>query len=239
MLIYPTPQDIVAFTTTRNCNVLIDIKRIIIPYHQAHSTKTIIINDDFLNKNALEQAIALTDVDALSTNLPNICVCIKTADCIPILLWDDTTKVISAVHAGWKGTLQRIVEANIEVLKKTYATQSENLHAIIGPGISLESFEIGDEVYETFFRAGFPLNQLAKRYPSMHKSDHTHQTKWHFDLIECNRLQLINQGVSPSNIHISHIDTYNNYHNYYSVRRGLEGRNINGIIRVNKTNIDT
>ena len=180
------------------------------PHHQVHGTKTVVIDEDFLAKNPLEQVLALDGVDALSTQLSDVFVCVKTADCIPVLLWDDATHVVSAVHAGWKGTQKRIVEANIDVLQTTYGTQPSNLHAIIGPGIGPESFEVGDEVYDLFAQAGFPMEQLAKK----------------------NRLQLIKKGVNPENIHVSGIDTYTNYDRFFSARRHIDGRIINGIMVV-------
>ena len=233
MHIYPTPSHITAFSTTRGGSVSISIRRLFLPHHQVHETRTVIVDEAFVNMNPLEQVLALDGVDALSTQLPDVCVCVKTADCIPVLLWDDTTHVVSAVHAGWKGTQKRIVECNIDVLKATFGTHPENLHAIIGPGIGPESFEVGDEVYDLFVQAGFPIDKLAKRYPPMHPytTDGLPQgPKWHIDLWECNRLQLINKGVHPENIHISGIDTYQNHDRFFSARRHLNGRIINGIL---------
>lgn len=227
MHIYPTPSHITAFSTTRDGGVSIPIPRLFMPHHQVHGTKTVIIDEDFLSQNPLEQVLALDGVDALSTQLSNLFVCVKTADCIPVLLWDDTTHVVSAVHAGWKGTQKRIVKSNIEVLKSTFGTQPEHIHAIIGPGIGPESFEVGDEVYDLFAQAGFPMEKLAKRYPD---SRNPQAEKWHIDLWECNRLQLIEKGVNPENIHVSGIDTYTNYDRFFSARRHIDGRIINGIM---------
>ena len=231
MLIYPTPSHITAFSTTRDGGVSIAIPQLFMPHHQVHETKTLIIDNEFVHKNPLEQVLALDGVDALSTHLPNVCVCVKTADCIPVLLWDDYTQVVSAVHAGWKGTQKRIVESNIEVLKYTYSTQTTNLHAIIGPGIGVDSFEVGDEVYEQFAQAGFPMEKLARRYPLMNNQNNTDETRWHIDLWECNCLQLIEKGVRPENIYVSGIDTYQNFNHFFSARRHLNGRIINGIMR--------
>ena len=228
MHIYPTPSHITAFSTTRDGGVSIPIPRLFMPHHQVHGTTTRIIDEAFISKNPLEQVLALDGVDALSTNLTDVFVCVKTADCIPVLLWDDHTHVVSAVHAGWKGTQKRIVEANIDILKATYDTQPENLHAIIGPGIGPESFEVGDEVYDLFAQAGFPMEKLARRYPD---SRNPQAEKWHIDLWACNRLQLIEKGVNPENIHVSGIDTYTNYDRFFSARRHIDGRIINGIMR--------
>ena len=228
MHIYPTPSHITAFSTTRDGGVSIPIPRLFMPHHQVHGTTTRIIDEAFISKNPLEQVLALDGVDALSTNLSDVFVCVKTADCIPVLLWDDHTHVVSAVHAGWKGTQKRIVEANIDILKATYGTQPENLHAIIGPGIGPESFEVGDEVYDLFAQAGFPMEKLARRYPD---SRNPQAEKWHIDLWACNRLQLIEKGVNTENIHVSGIDTYTNYDRFFSARRHIDGRIINGIMR--------
>ena len=238
MLIYDTPNNITAFSTTRDGGVSIDIPRLVMPQHQTHDTVTAVVDEAFLALNPLSQALALDGVDALCTNLANVCVGVKTADCIPVLLWDITSHVVSAVHAGWKGTVKRIVEANIDTLVSTYSIHTENLHAIIAPGIGLESFEVGDEVYQTFADADFPMDKLAKRFPLMHSTqaalrhhETTTATRWHIDLWECNRLQLIKKGVNPDNIHLSGIDTYTNHNRFFSARRKLNGRIINGIMQ--------
>lgn len=231
MHIYSTPEHITAFSTTREGDVVVDIPRLIMPHHQVHGTTTVIVNEEFLAKNPLEQALQMDGVDALSTDLSNICIAVKTADCVPVLLWDETAHVISAVHAGWKGTLQRIVEANIDVLISTYGINPANLHAIIGPCIGPESFEVGDEVYDLFAQHGFPMDILAKRYPD---SRNPEAEKWHIDLWECNRGQLLSKGVKPENIHVSGIDTFTNYDRFFSARRKFNGRIINGIMQTSK-----
>ena len=230
MLIYDTPNNITAFSTTRDGGVSIDIPRLVMPQHQTHDTVTAVVDETFLSQNPLEQALALDGVDALCTNLANVCVGVKTADCIPVLLWDSTSHVVSAVHAGWKGTVKRIVEANIDALVSTYGIQPGNLHAIIAPGIGFESFEVGDEVYQAFADAGFLMDKLAKKFPLMHSQETATATRWHIDLWECNRLQLINKGVNPNNIQLSGIDTYTNHDRFFSARRKLNGRIINGIM---------
>ncbi len=231
MLIYNTPSHITAFSTTRDGGVSVQIPNLYMPNHQVHGTRTVIIDEHFTHLSPLEQAIITDGADALSTDMPEVCVCVKTADCIPVLLWDDVTHVVSAVHAGWKGTLQRIVEANIDKLHSVYGTKAEDLHAIIGPGIGIDSFEVGDEVYKQFAEANFPMEELARRYPGMRDPE---ESRWHIDLWECNRLQLTKKGVNPHNITVAGIDTYANYDRFYSARRHCDGRIINGIIRAER-----
>lgn len=193
---------------------------LIVP-HQTHKTVTRIIDEEFLALSADEQKEALEGVDAVCTNMKNVCVCVSTADCIPILLYDETTGVMSAVHAGWRGTVARIVEQNIKVLQATYGIDPKNLHAIIGPGISLEAFEVGDEVYEAFKEAKFDMNKIAKKF-----------VKWHIGLPLCNKLQLLNMGLKEYNIFLSNICTFNNSDKFFSARKLTikSGRILNGIV---------
>lgn len=203
------------------CEALgIERNHLIVP-HQTHDTITRIIDKDFLSLPAEEQRLSLEGVDAVSTNLPDVCICVSTADCIPVLLYDETSGVISAIHAGWRGTVARIVEKNIQELINTYGVIPSNLHAIIGPGISLDAFEVGDEVYEAFASASFDMTAIAKRYE-----------KWHIDLPLCNKLQLLSMGVNEENITLSNICTFSNPTDFFSARRlGIKsGRILNGIL---------
>lgn len=230
MHIYTTPDNITAFSTTREGGVSFPSNAsLYLPHHQVHGTTTRIIDEEFVKKNSLEQMLLLDCVDALCTNLNNVCVCVKTADCIPVLLWDSSKHVVSAVHAGWKGTRLRIAQANIDLLNEVYGVETSDLHAIIGPGIGPQSFEIGDEVYEDFAAHGFDMQAIAKLYPNT-KPTPAQPMKWHIDLWECNRLQLIEKGINPENIHVSGIDTFQNYDRFHSARRNTPGRIINGIM---------
>jgi hypothetical protein len=152
--------------------------------------------------------------DAVITDKPGLCVCVKTADCIPILLYDTRKRIVAAVHAGWRGTVSRIVQKTIELMKPE---SPSDLHAIIGPGISLQQFEVGDEVYEAFKQAGFPMERIAKKFD-----------RWHIDLWEANRFLLEEQGVEDIFIEGTCTRTSENF---YSARRETinTGRNFNGI----------
>lgn len=227
MLIHPTPSNILAFSTTIDSKLEVPVTApLFLPSHQVHGTKMFVIEENFLTFSPLEQVLTLHGVDALCTSIPNVCIGVKTADCIPILLYNNENTVIAAVHAGWKGTVRRIVDHSIGTLVQQYGIDPQQLHAIIGPGISLDSFEVGNEVHEQFQAADFPMEKIAKRYPAAET-----QEKWHIDLWEANRLLLIGQGVKAENIHVCGIDSMTNPH-FFSARRIKEcpGRIINGII---------
>ena len=212
--------------------------RLIMP-HQVHETKVANIDEAFLALNAVERQKALEGVDALMTNQSGVCIGVSTADCIPVLLCDHEHQAVCAIHAGWRGTVKRIVMKAVEAMTEAYGTRPQQLVAQIGPGIHLGSFEVGDEVYEAFAKAGFPMEQISKKYPSdsgskffiFHFSLFTY--KWHIDLPACNRLQLMAAGLSPKNISVSPVCTFLQVDDYFSARRlGINsGRIFTGIIR--------
>ena len=208
----------------------IEEKHLIVP-HQTHDTRTMIIDESFLAQPASLQHDMLEGIDAVSTSIPGVCVCVSTADCIPVLIYDDSLHAVSAIHAGWRGTVSRIVEENIRVMTEHYGCSPAHLHAIIGPGISFRAFEVGDEVYDTFSLNGFDMSAIAAELPTADTS-FKRKTKWHIDLPLCNRLQLISMGVKPENIFSSGICTYSSSDRFFSARKlGIKsGRILNGIM---------
>ena len=195
-------------------------RALVIPW-QTHGTRVLPIDDAFLSANEEQRHALLQGIDALVTDRPGICLCISTADCIPILLYDKKHQAIAAVHAGWRGTVNFIVGHALEQMRTFYGTDGADVSAVIGPGISLRAFEVGDEVYEAFCQADFPMERIARR-----------ESKWHIDLPEANRLQLLDFGVPSSAIETSGICTYTQYDDFFSARRlGVKsGRMLTGIM---------
>ena len=189
--------------------------------HQVHRTEVRTIGPDFLEKTEAGRTALLEGVDALTSDVPGICLCISTADCIPILCYDTRLKVAAAIHAGWRGTVARIAEKTLHTMAGIYGTEGKDVTVCIGPGISAEAFEVGDEVYEAFRDAGFEMSCIAVR-----------KEKWHIDLWEANRMQLLASGVRPENIELSGICTYQNQEDFFSARRlGIRsGRILSGIM---------
>jgi YfiH family protein len=166
-------------------------------------------------------------VDAAITDLKQTCIGVSTADCIPVLLHDTKRDVIAAIHAGWRGTVAMIVCKAIDMMRRVYGSCAGDIDAIIGPGISIDAFEVGDEVYNEFATAGFPMESIARRYPTTNGG-----TKWHIDLWEANRLQLIEAGIPGDRIEVAGICTWTRHREFFSARRlGINsGRIFNGII---------
>ena len=168
------------------CSLLgIDSNRLVMP-HQVH--------DCVVRRIDGPQQGVIEGVDAVMTDVPQLCIGVSTADCIPVLLYDSTHRAVSAVHAGWRGTVLRIVQKAVEAMRDTYGTAPADLQAVIGPGISFDSFEVGDEVYNQFLSAGFDMQPISRR-----------DAKWHIDLPMCNRLQLMEAGVPADHIQMTNI----------------------------------
>ena len=203
-------------------------EHIIMP-HQTHSIETRQIAEDFMSLPHNVQNMVLEGVDAVMTDVKGICIGVSTADCIPIILYDAEHKATCAVHAGWRGTVARIVLKAITDMRLAYGTRPADIKAVIGPGISLDAFEVGNEVYEEFANANFEMEKISKQ---MKVADSTSEYKWHIDLPKCNKIQLIQCGVDEENISLCGICTYNNYEDYFSARRlGIDsGRIYTGIM---------
>lgn len=193
---------------------------------QVHGTSIQRIDDDFLKQAPEERTRLLEGIDALLTDIPRICIGVSTADCIPILLYDETRHAIAAIHAGWRGTVARIAEKAVTAMQAAFGTQPANLRAVIGPGISQPAFEVGEEVYEAFSAAGFPMQQISRRFQG-HEAP-----KWHIDLWAANFLQLEACGLPLASIQVSGICTYGEHDRFFSARRlGIDsGRIFNGIL---------
>lgn len=119
--------------------------------------------------------------DALITARGGVRVAVKTADCIPLLLYDARRQAVAAVHAGWRGVVRNIAGAAVEALARRYGSRGEDLVAALGPAIGGCCFEVGPEVAEQF-RGIFP-----------ERSDLTGQTR--VDLQEAVVRQLRAAGV--------------------------------------------
>jgi polyphenol oxidase len=103
----------------------------------------------------------LGEGDALVEGSPRRYVAVKTADCIPVLLADARNRAVAAVHAGWRGTAARILDAAVATMAARFGTRIEDLHAAIGPGIGPCCYEVGPEVAERFGREGRVRLDLA------------------------------------------------------------------------------
>ena len=183
-----------------------------------------IITNAFDELLETEKQKRLNGIDALITNVPGYCICVSTADCVPILLCDKVNQVIAVVHAGWRGTVQCILRKTLLFMQQIYHTDMQDVLACIGPSISLEAFEVGEEVWQSFHDVGFDMCQISMK--------NSETGKWHIDLWKANRIQLEGMGVSAHHIEIAGICTYTHHEQFFSARRlGVQsGRILSGIM---------
>ena len=219
MIRYDIDADIEAFTAGRGE----DLPCPVVQAHQVHGCEVAIIDRPGITREVLE------GYDALVTNIPGVAIGVRTADCIPVLLYDPVHRAVAAVHAGWRGTLARILRKVIFRMGQEYGTDAKDLKAVIGPGICRECFQVGEEVAASFKDTGFPMDAIYSWNGASVEGDM--RTGHHIDLPEANRRILIEEGVRLENIQVSGICTYETVGLYSARREGREcGRNISAIM---------
>lgn len=170
--------------------------------YQVHGNDVLIVNEPVTNEK----------YDAQITNKRNIYLAVSVADCTPILIHDEKNNVVAAIHAGWRGTVGKIVSNALKLMKENYGTKGIDCKAFIGACISYENFEVGDEVAAHF-------EDSLKRFD-------TAKQKWFVNLKESNKEQLLDFGLLDDNIEITNYCTVENNDTFFSHRKekGITGR---------------
>jgi polyphenol oxidase len=155
--------------------------------------------------------------DGLITDEAGLLLAVQTADCIPVLVADRKRRVVGAFHAGWRGTVKRIVETGVGRMRVAFGSRPEDLVAAIGPGIGQCCYAVGEEVLSEFesqftygrelFREVYDSDPVRMKYPMLFLTQRApgHSPigpSLHVDLIEANRRQLLACGVSAKAIQV-------------------------------------
>jgi YfiH family protein len=153
--------------------------------------------------------------DGLITDTPRLLVAVQTADCLPIILADRKRRAVGVFHAGWRGTVKRIVEKGVGEMRKHFGSDPRNLVAAIGPGVQGCCYDVGEEVRTKFemqfayagslFREVKESDPVREKYPMLFLTarapGHSElPVKLFLDLVEANRRQLLDAGVLAKNI---------------------------------------
>jgi len=179
--------------------------------------------------------------DGLITSTPGLLLTVQTADCIPIMLVDAKRHAAGVFHAGWRGTVKRIVEKGVGEMRRYFGSRPRDLKAAIGPGIQGCCYEVGEEVrinFESQFEYGAKLfrevkdsDPVREKYPMLFLTarapGHSElPTRIFLDLVEANRRQLLAAGVPKRNIETSPFCTNCNPDSFFSYRaeKGKTGR---------------
>ena len=155
--------------------------------------------------------------DGLMTAEPGVLLGIQTADCIPVLVADRKRRTVAAFHAGWRGTVKRIVEMGVGRMRLEFGSRPEDLVAAIGPGIGACCYAVGEEVLSSFesqfsyarqlFREVYDADPVRKKYPMLFLTQRApgHSAigpELHLDLVEANRRQLMDAGLKARVIRV-------------------------------------
>jgi polyphenol oxidase len=179
--------------------------------------------------------------DGLITDTPGLLLAIQTADCLPVILVDTKRHAVGVFHAGWRGTVQRIVEKGVGEMIHHFGSRPRDIKAAIGPGIQGCCYEVGEEVRSQFesqfayaaklFREVKESDPVREKYPLLFLSarppGHSPQLKKiYLDLVEANRQQLMAAGVAKKNVETSPLCTNCNNDLLFSYRaeKGKTGR---------------
>ncbi|MBZ5510342.1 MAG: peptidoglycan editing factor PgeF [Acidobacteriia bacterium] len=189
--------------------------------------------------------------DGLVTNRPGIVLAVRVADCLPVLMADPVRRAVGAFHAGWRGTLARVVEKGVGEFRRQFGSDPADMKAAIGPGIHRCCYEVSEELRDKFesqfeyvrdlFEEVFSSDPVRRKYPllfmNMRAPGHGEPPRTpHLDLVEANRRQLLAAGVRQENIWTSDLCTSCRTDLLFSHRRekGVTGRMV-GAIAIKKS----
>ena len=153
--------------------------------------------------------------DGLVADTPGLLLAVQTADCLPIIVADRKRQAVGVFHAGWRGTVKRIVEKGVGEMRKHFGSDPRDLVVAIGPGVRGCCYEVGEEVCTRFeaqfayagslFREVKESDPVREKYPLLFLTarapGHSEwPVKLFLDLVEANRRQLLDAGVMAKNI---------------------------------------
>ena len=185
--------------------------------HQIHSNKLVFIDEKF--KHPKKRIAA----DATITNLRKFPIAVLTADCVPILLYDDKNCMIAAIHAGWKGAYKNIIKKVIMFMLRK-GCQRKNITAAIGPCINQKNYNVKNNFKKKFIRKDRNNYIFFKNKKGLIYFDLANFVKSQLKLNKVRKIDMIN------------IDTFNEKNNFFSARRSIKlkdddyGRNISIIM---------
>ena len=184
--------------------------------NQIHSNKLVYIDYNYkLTKKP--------KADAVITNQKNLPIAVLTADCVPILIYDNKKRIVAAIHAGWKGAFKGIIDKVIKFMVKK-GCSLKNITAVIGPSISVKNYEVKDDFMKKFIKK----DKKSLKYFKIKNN------KLYFDLSQYVYSQILQNKIK--NIDTIKLDTFDVKNKFFSARRALSlkqndyGRNISIIM---------
>ncbi|HEV8297444.1 MAG TPA: peptidoglycan editing factor PgeF [Acidimicrobiales bacterium] len=173
--------------------------------NQVHGYRVIVVDEE----PASDEPVG--DADALVTAIHGVLIAVLVADCVPIVVHDPVRRVVAVVHAGWRGTVARVVTHAVQTMADRFGCAPADMVAGIGPSIGPASYEVGADVIDAVHEA-FPgvARELLPCGPDGRAT--------HLDLWAANFDQLVALGVPSSAIEVSATDTRTNTAEFFSDR---------------------
>lgn len=190
--------------------------------NQIHGNNVKVVSKKHKGSGVSNHSDSLQDNDAMISNIAGICLFLFAADCVPILFYDSKKRVIGAAHSGWKGTVKKIAQKTVLKMQEEYQSSLKDIIVGIGPSISVQNYEIGENVVTAGKKAFGKIDNYFQY--------NTKTKKYHFDLWYANKQQLIDLGINEKNIEISNICTYSRSDIFFSARKNNTGRFSAGIM---------
>ncbi|MFC0229817.1 peptidoglycan editing factor PgeF [Bhargavaea ullalensis] len=189
---------------------------------QTHSANFHRVAEEDRGRGAETTEDAIPDTDALYTYEPNIVLGSLTADCVPVLLWNEAAGLVGAVHSGWQGTVKEITPKLLRHLTEEEGLDPLDFRVRIGAALSQEKFEVDRDVYERFRSLGYADDFI--RFNG--------QTgKWHIDNQKTVETQLLMAGIPPGRIAIDRSCTYKSPGGFSYREDKKAGRHLSWIVR--------
>ena len=181
---------------------------------QVHGTTIVVVDAHTpMDKELVRQTV---EADAVITREKGMWIGVQTADCVPVLLYDPVQGVAAAVHAGWRGTVKHIVGLTLQKMRDEMGCLMQDVYAMVGPSISPEAYEVGEEVADAFRTAGRGDCVLRSLWGPNGKQL---LAKPHIDLWQCNVRDLMEMGVDLQHIDCTPWCTFEHYREIFSARR--------------------
>jgi YfiH family protein len=185
----------------------------VVSVQQVHGSDVLVIPED-MSSTDIKQATSRQGYDALVTRRPQTLLSVRTADCVPILLLDPESRVVAAVHAGWRGTVARIVATVVTVMQTQLGVNTSSLRAAIGPSIGGCCYEVDDRVLTPLKRDFTYWSEVTVE---------TQGGRAYLDLRHLNQRQLEEAGLAPSHIMVVNLCTACQPELFHSYRRDGRG----------------
>ena len=169
--------------------------------HQTHTTNVL-----HVTKEHAGMGFTVTrnfhDVDGFVTDVPGLMLVTAYADCVPLYFADTRLHVIGLSHSGWRGTVNNMAQATVDKMSYEFGSRPCDIAAFIGPSICASCYEVGDDVARNFRdRYGAESEKILT------KKEAASEDKYYLNLHAANRINMLNAGISPQNIHVTDICT--------------------------------